>query len=132
MRKNIFGVVALVAMLAAGGCAIGFFWPIASDSRTAFCDSLAGGSAWLKGQCLGSEEVEDMLKQVELFCEGNADYQQCLDSQKEALVRIVRISEDHPLETNQKSPECMTSSRNALGRTDFIKASSCLDAETRK
>jgi hypothetical protein len=52
--------------------------------------------------------------------------------QKGALLRIVRISEDHPLETNQKSPECMTSGRNALGRTDFIKASSCLDAETRK
>jgi hypothetical protein len=130
MRKNILGAVALVAMLAAGGGAIGLFWPIASDSRAAFCDVLAGGSAWLKGQCLDSEEVEAMLKQVELYCHGHAEYQQCLDSQKEALVRIVRLSEDHPLETNQKSPECMTSSRNPLGATDFIKASLCLDAET--
>jgi hypothetical protein len=73
-----------------------------------------------------------MLDQVELFCKGHAEYQQCLNAQKEALVRIVRISEEHPLETNQKAPECMTSGRNALGRTDFIKASSCLDAESRK
>jgi hypothetical protein len=130
MHMKILGVAALVAILAA--TAIGFFWPIAPDSRAAFCTALAGGSKWIEEQCLRSEQIEDMLKQVELFCAGNADYQHCLDSQKEALVRIVRISEDHPLETNQKSPECMTSSRNALGRTDFIKASSCLDAETRK
>jgi hypothetical protein len=131
MRKNILGAVALVAILTAGA-AIGFLWPMASDPRARFCDALAGTSKWIKGQCLHSDEIDDMLKQVELFCTGNADYQHCLDSQKEALVRIVRISEDHPLETNQKSPECMTSGRNALGRTDFIKASSCLDAETRK
>ena len=105
---------------------------MASDPRVRFCDVLAGTSKWIKGQCLHSDEIDDMLKQAELFCTGNADYQNCLDAQKRALLRIVRISEDHPLETNQKSPECMTSGRNALGRTDFIKASSCLDAETRK
>jgi hypothetical protein len=131
MRKNILGAVAVVAMLASAGGGIGFLLPISSDSRADFCEALAGGGRWMKGQCLRSNEINEMIKQVELFCQGNADYQHCLTSQKEALVRIVRTSEEHPLEMNQASPECMASSRNALGRTNFVKASSCLDAKTR-
>ena len=41
MHKKILGAAALVAILAA--TAIGFFWPIAPDSRAAFCTALAGG-----------------------------------------------------------------------------------------
>jgi len=127
MRKHIIGIVALVGMIAAGAV-IGFLWPISPDGRATFCAALAGGSKWLEGQCLRSDEIEEMLKQVTLFCTGHADYQRCLESQKGALVRIVRIGEDRPLETNQKLPKCIESTRNALGRADFAKASSCLDA----
>ena len=126
MRKHIIGVVALVGTIAAGAV-IGFLRPISPDGRATFCAALAGSSKWLEGQCPRSEEIEEMLKRVELFCTGHADYQRCLESQ--ALVRIVRIGEDRPLETNRKLPKCIESTRNALGRADFIKASSCLEAE---
>src|ERR1700750_1113283 len=101
MRSNIL-IVGVLSGLVAAGLAVGFFWPIAADSRAAFCAALAAGSDWMREQCLRAEEVGDMLQQAESFCNGNSEYQHCLDAQKKALVQIVRTSENHPLEANQK------------------------------
>ena len=130
MRANIL-IAGVVLVLVAAGVAAGLLWPIAADSRAPFCTALANGSEWAREECLRSDEIADMLQQVDHFCDGNSDHQQCLDSQKQALIQIVRTSESHPLETNQKLADCLASSRNALGRTDFVKASSCLDNATR-
>jgi hypothetical protein len=128
MRANI--AVALAVIIA--GAVIGFFWPIASNRRAAICADIARNDKWMERQCLGSDEIQYMLDQAELFCSTHADDHHCIDAQKEALVRMVRIGEDRPLETNNKFPQCAGSGRDAQGRTDFRKVASCLESETRE